>query len=284
MSSSYPSYPWTPTTSTVLPGGIISGVPTSAVTSTPSNGSSSQNFTASPTGSTPASYPSSSPTFVPNAGPGISVQTVLSTIGLVCLIVATVYTIHVIRRDRRLRRLLERENGGQDLESNSGGGARLTSTYRPEDEDPASPPPPQYRVYGGDQPYIDPEMVVVYPDMVFLNNNSALESVSSQRGLIGTASAMTAGDLNEPITTTTTTTITTTTTTMTCSSPPSTSSMNPVVSGTTITAPSPVITLTAGSHWSVFDKSQLTKYYRVALRFINAQSSRAESTIRSSCD
>ncbi|KAF9995086.1 hypothetical protein BGZ79_000118 [Entomortierella chlamydospora] len=186
--------------------------------------------------STAASYPSSSPTSVPSTSLGISVQTLLlvTIVGLIGLTIATVCSIHVIRRYRR-RGVLERESGGQDPESNIG---RVTSTYRPEDESDSASPPPQYRAIGGDRPYIDPNMVAAYQDTVFLNNNSVLESASSQQGLIGAPSAMTADDPNGPIITTATTTTTA-------------SSMNPIISNTIVATPSPVAAPIAGRDQSI---------------------------------
>ncbi|KAF9174631.1 hypothetical protein BGX21_006209 [Mortierella sp. AD011] len=202
--------------------------------------------------STAAPYPSSSPTSVPSTSLGISVQTLLlvTIVGLIGLTIATVCSIHVIRRYRR-RGVVERESG-QDPESNIG---RVTSTYRPEDESDSASPPPQYRAIGRDQPYVDPNMVVAYQDTVFLNNNSALEQASSQQGLIGAPSAMTAGDPNGPIITTATTTATA-------------SSMNPIVSNTIVATPPPVATPITGRDQSIigYDLSGSNNIHNMGIR------------------
>ncbi|KAF9108064.1 hypothetical protein BGX27_008492 [Mortierella sp. AM989] len=225
-------------TTTGMSGGMVSSDPTSvtAPISTQSSERPSQNITASPTYITPVSSPSPMPTYNPRSAEGASTQTLLAIVGITCLIIATIYTIQVIRSDCRRRRL---DRDGSSREPESGNGGRYASTYRPEDEDTTCPP---YRVYGHDQPYIDPEMVVVYPDMVLLHSSNAPGLLSSQQGLTGITSIMTPGnvrDLYIPIPITTTATTITTTTTTTASSSP------------VIAAPSPVFTLTAGRYQSI---------------------------------
>ncbi|KAF8984174.1 hypothetical protein BGZ46_008688 [Entomortierella lignicola] len=232
MSQSYSS---TPLTTTILSGGMESATPTSLISPglSPTPQVPLQNTTTSPTRSTLTPYPSSSPGYVSNSSTSVSAQTLLSIIGCVCLIVVAIYTIHVIRRDRHRRRL---ERDGQDAESNSNGRVRNISTHRPEDED-SVPPPPQYRAYGQDQPYVDPDMVLSYPEMALLRNNGASDPMSSQQELFGTTS----------ITTVTTTTTTTTTRTSACSSPTLTSP-SPVISSTQL----PVFSLNAGRYQPIF--------------------------------
>ncbi|KAG0069463.1 hypothetical protein BGZ90_000197 [Linnemannia elongata] len=94
-----------------------------------------------------------------NGGYGLgplSLKSVFYFIGFLGLVIALFYTIFVVRRRRR------HNNRQRDPEMAEHRGAR--ATYRPDSGDEVSPP--QYRAYMLDQPYTDPESVIVYPDSV----------------------------------------------------------------------------------------------------------------------
>ncbi|KAG0323500.1 hypothetical protein BG000_002616 [Podila horticola] len=126
---------------------------------------------------------------------GVPLRTVFYFIAFMALIMAIFYTIYIARRDRRRRR----RNRAQDTEA-----GRHTSTYRPEtDEGKFTDPngPPGYRSYMLDQPYVDPEMVVIYPqDAHFDQHLNALERHLTMENAINNRS------LVSSVTTTTTTT------------------------------------------------------------------------------
>ncbi|KAG0357307.1 hypothetical protein BC939DRAFT_524526 [Gamsiella multidivaricata] len=252
---------------------------TTATATTPYYNNPVWSYTATATGRAPDPS-SSTASQTPSAGTGISVQTVFYGIAFLALFIAVIYTIHMIRKDRRRRRL-ERERRDSESAGASGGQTRYTATYRPEDDDVC--PPPQYRTHLQDQPYIDPEMAMVYPDQVYYIPDrvaSTSESMSSHQGLLDThplpaLPVAAGGSLHRPIITTTITTTTTTTTTTTCSSPstPSARSINApnasananatagldteehataiATSSPVISAPSPAFTFTAGRHMSI---------------------------------
>ncbi|KAK3824187.1 MAG: hypothetical protein JOS17DRAFT_752173 [Linnemannia elongata] len=151
-------------------------------------------------------------------GPGgVPVATIFYFVAFVSGLVAIIYTIHRIRSNRRRR--LQEQNG----DSESGGRTRHTATYRPEDDEGC--PPPQYRAYAADEPSLDPEMTIIYPDQAHY--------ASSHLGLLSFTPALSSPSVNDDdsvnaylassrptlqtnstgTTTTTTTTITTTSTT-----------------------------------------------------------------------
>ncbi|KAF8926503.1 hypothetical protein BGZ47_002684 [Haplosporangium gracile] len=170
--------------------------------------------TAGPTPTATESSPSVGGAF---GSGGVPVATIFYFVAFVAALIAIIYTIHRVRRNRR-RRLQEQNGDGE-----SGGRTRHTATYRPEDDEGC--PPPQYRAYAADEPSLDPQMTVIYPEQAhyasshlgLLSFTPALSSLSadnddsvnpylaSSRPPLHTNSTGT--------TTTTTTTITTTTTT-----------------------------------------------------------------------
>ncbi|KAK3821652.1 MAG: hypothetical protein J3Q66DRAFT_333928, partial [Benniella sp.] len=138
---------------------------------------------------------------------------------------AVFYTIYVTRRDCLRRRRL-REGGGNGPEMSE---RRSPATWRPDSGEEGSPP--QYRSYMLDQPFTEPETVIVHPESVYYGNGESSSSEDGTAGLIQRHLAiheqqqqrdhgeLSNDDLQEensdstqPILTTTTTTITTTTT------------------------------------------------------------------------
>ncbi|KAG0259494.1 hypothetical protein BG011_002606 [Mortierella polycephala] len=138
----------------------------------------------------------------------ISIETVFYFIAFLVIMVAVVYVVDMARRRRKRRRLAREQNQDPEAALQSG----HNSTYRPQNEnDEDGSPPPQYRAYTLDQPYVDPEMVLLYPDQAHcrLETNSSTGSASSQQGLIrnnspsaGTASSSMMDDLQRPLHTT----------------------------------------------------------------------------------
>ncbi|OAQ32577.1 hypothetical protein K457DRAFT_16140 [Linnemannia elongata AG-77] len=172
-------------------------------------------------------------------GPGgVPVATIFYFVAFVSGLVILIYTIHRVRRNRR-RRLLE-QNGSSD----SDGRTRNTATYRPDDEEGC--PPPQYRAYAADEPPLDPEMTIIYPDQA--------QYASSHLGLLSFSPALSSPSVDDndsinaymapshptlqtdsagPATSTTITTTITTTTSTPCTAPGS-STASPSASPTII--------------------------------------------------
>ncbi|KAG0038743.1 hypothetical protein BGZ82_010982 [Podila clonocystis] len=108
---------------------------------------------------------------------GVPLRTVFYFLAFMALIMAIFYTIFIARRDRR-RRLRDR---ARDAE--------------------AGHSPPGYRSYMLDQPYVDPEMVVIYPQDAHLDQHlNALERHLTMENALNNRS------LVSSVTTTTTTT------------------------------------------------------------------------------
>ncbi|KAF9146468.1 hypothetical protein BG015_011583 [Linnemannia schmuckeri] len=187
----------------------------------------------------------SSPSVGGAFGPGgVPVATIFYFVAFVVALIAIIYTIHRVRRNRRRR--LQEQNG----DSESGGRTRHTSTYRPEDDEGC--PPPQYRAYAADEPSLDPEMTIIYPEQAHYasshlgllsftpalssptadNDDSVNPYLASSRPPLHTNSTGTT-------TTTTTTTITTTTTTTSAASGSSLASpsASPTITQRSIMAP-----------------------------------------------
>ncbi|KAG0240288.1 hypothetical protein BGX31_002111 [Mortierella sp. GBA43] len=107
---------------------------------------------------------------------GIGIQSLLYIVALIGLLLAVFYTIYVTRRERRRRRI--QRNGGVDPEMAQRPGP---ATWRPDSGDEASPP--QYMSYMLDQPYAEPETVIVYPEGVYYGNGLS-STEDSTAGLI----------------------------------------------------------------------------------------------------
>ncbi|KAF9546238.1 hypothetical protein EC957_009977 [Mortierella hygrophila] len=183
---------------------------------------------------------------------GVPVATIFYFVAFVAGLIAVFYAIHRVRRNRRRR--LQEQNG----DSESGGRTLHTATYRPDDEEGC--PPPQYRAYAADEPSLDPEMTIIYPDQAhyasshlgLLSSTPALSSPSvddddsvnaymaSSRPTLQTNSTNTTG-----ATTTTTITTTTTTTTTAPGSSTTSTSTSPTIIQRSIMAPNANILTTA---------------------------------------
>ncbi|KAG0056808.1 hypothetical protein BGZ83_003426 [Gryganskiella cystojenkinii] len=277
--------------SSASPSSSLSLVPSSSLTSTFGGFPTTQTIigTTAPTASVVPSNGGGVAT-QGSSGPGQSIETGLSFLAFLCLVVAILYTVRKVRRDRQLRRLAQEGTGDNNLENgNNGGGHR--STNRAEEVDEAGCAPPQYRVYALDQPYVDPEMSVIYPDPIHYQVHLAThrthargqhDSMSSHRGLLSPSTSSLTQDYEEdvqgseparPPLNTTITTTTTTTTVTTFSSPPTspvsrsiaapnanvltanpigdTSASESETAAPVINAPSPAFTFASGRHLSI---------------------------------
>ncbi|KAF9324060.1 hypothetical protein BG006_000903 [Podila minutissima] len=144
-----------------------------------------------------ASNTSPSGTFNGMTFTGVPLRTVFYFIAFMAVVMAIFYTIFVARRDHR-RRVRDR---ARDAEA-----GRNTSTYRPETDEGKftdhTNSPPGYRSHMLDQPYVDPEMVVIYPqDAHFGQHLNALERHLTMENSLS----------NRPLVSSVTTTTTTTT-------------------------------------------------------------------------
>ncbi|KAI1293444.1 hypothetical protein EDD11_008368 [Mortierella claussenii] len=193
--------------------------------------------------STPSQSNSSSSTngsgYDENISSNLPLKYVFYTIAFMGLMLAIFYTIYAARRDRRRRRAARNARNDPEM-----GERRATTTYRPESGDEGkyiqnmSLSPPQYISYMLDQPYLDSESAIVYPDQV----HHGISQASQEQGLIQHLTILGQHHqdldhdddqdtiLSRPILTTTTTTTTTTMTTTTLSpSLRSRSALSPVV-------------------------------------------------------
>ncbi|KAG0059855.1 hypothetical protein BGZ89_012749 [Linnemannia elongata] len=229
-----------------------------------------------------------------NGGYGLgplSLKSVFYFIGFLGLVIALFYTIFVVRRRRR------HNNRPRDPEMAEHRGAR--ATYRPDSGDEVSPP--QYRAYMLDQPYTDPESVIVYPDSVHYGTEQGIiqhlavlqQQERSQRTT--TAASSTDQDstnddnLERPMLTTTMTTTTTTTTTTTVVSPRSSTAATAsgtieggeaeATTSTTITEPAPAHAQTffTGRHLSIL-RMGLSNYSHNHSRSSRPNNSRSSSS------
>ncbi|KAG0344277.1 hypothetical protein BG005_001923 [Podila minutissima] len=172
---------------------------TTTLTATPT-GTPTSNNTLSGTSSSTAPMASNtfpSGTFDGMTFTGVPLRTVFYFIAFMAVIMAIFYTIFIARRDRR-RRVRDR---ARDTEA-----GRHTRTYRPETDEGKftdyTNSPPGYRSYMLDQPYVDPEMVVIYPqDAHFGQHLNALERHLTMENSLN----------NRPLVSSVTTTTTTTT-------------------------------------------------------------------------
>ncbi|KAF9183179.1 hypothetical protein BGZ51_004181 [Haplosporangium sp. Z 767] len=167
-------------------------------------------------------FPTTTPTITNSERSGkhstnISIETVFYFIAFLVIMVAIVYVIDMARRSRKRRRLARVQNQDPEAPAQSG----YSSTYRPQNEEDGSPPP-QYLAYAFDQPYVDPEMDLLYPDQAHcrMETHGSTGPASSQQGLIrssslsaGIAGSSMMGDHPRPLHTTANTTATTPTAT-----------------------------------------------------------------------
>ncbi|KAG0344228.1 hypothetical protein BG004_004626 [Podila humilis] len=142
--------------------------PSSTATATTTSPTGSVNATISATPSSisdkasPTSFLNPNGTLDSMTFTGVPLRTVFYFIAFMAVLMGISYAVFLARRDRRRRR----QSQNQDTEA-----GRHTSTFRPTDGDEDSPP--VYRAYMLDQPYVDPEMVVITPQEAHFDRHIA---------------------------------------------------------------------------------------------------------------